>query len=265
MGLLIPILIIGTLSCLLVMALTAVWLDWKDASKPPTPINAPPSASYIVRSSTDDAGVLAGKGTPVATGKQACPAWQSVHVGAVENQPTIDRAKTIGNVDVAFLGDSITALFTVTNYDFSKYGVKAGVFAVGGDTVENLMNRMCAALPVAKTYVIMIGTNNISIGHSPQQVAGRIKELIVYIRARVQGSHIVVLGVFWRAQFMDRITDLNGKLQTIVTASGDSRLHYAPWGTLLLGAGDMSDGLHPGVPGWQKVLDKLMPFIKTLK
>lgn len=215
--------------------------------------------------------VVSGSGAPAAGAQQPCPSWAARNPNPMASAMTdtcVQRAKSDGRVNVAFVGDSITQLLNdyKTAMDQCAKGLgsknRIGIHGVAGDVVENVVWRFCQAFPVADAYVIMIGTNNISVTSSTDYVS-RVFDLIKFIRARNATAHIVCLAVFWRHDRMDVVTAANKLLEDYVRTKTDNRTHYAPWGTTLA-MGDMQDGLHPTEPGWIKVLTKLTPYLASL-
>ena len=128
--------------------------------------------------------------------------------------------------------------------------------------VDDLAWRMCQAFPPARTFVIMVGTNN-SGGENPGQ---KIIDLIKYIRARSPTANIVVLGIFWRAEAGPRANGqaANAMVKKFIDGSGDKRMIYSDAGVALPPT-VFPDGLHPNPQGWYIVLDKITPMLQKLK
>ena len=165
--------------------------------------------------------------------------------------------------NVVFMGDSITHL--LESYDIGKYKQALGAveeYAVPADTVDDLAWRLCQAFPPARTFVIMIGTNN-----TPAEDPGqKIIELVKYIRARSPTANIVVLGIFWRSDpaALAKGRAANAAVKKFIDGSGDKRMIYSDAGVALPPT-VFPDGLHPNPAGWYIVLDKITPLLQKLK
>lgn len=106
---------------------------------------------------------------------------------------------------VLFLGDSITQLWSDPAHGgpwwnvFSSWG--ASDFGIGGDTTEGLLYRIFAGVPVGsslKVAVLLIGTNNFGLGHTPEQVAEGIKANVNAVLARAPGARVLVVSLLPR-------------------------------------------------------------------
>ena len=174
---------------------------------------------------------------------------------------------------VAFCGDSITQLLEFELADQLKPSLAklkpaggVGIFGIGGDTVEGLMWRFCnGGLPDASVIVCMIGTNNEpagGVGMDPVTLSAHIVELLKYVRAKRPKAFIISLGIAFRTSQMDNINAVNASVKEAVKKM-DPKVYFADWATKLV-ASDLSDGVHPSVQGWTKILDQLVPFVNAL-
>ena len=191
----------------------------------------------------------------------------------------VARARTMGPKDVVFMGDSIT-YYLNANPNFDKYVTKgiaprtAAILGVGGDKVENLWWRIAqknpSAFPIAKVYVIGIGTNDLTL--EPAEIARRISGLRNFIRSRQPKSYIVFTALWARNGYKDRIPAINEQLKTMVAGS-DPLVSFVPWpydysvshvGTTSAGVNWFLDGTHPINDAWIPVFGQLVPYIKIL-
>ena len=190
----------------------------------------------------------------------------------------VARARTMGPKDVVFLGDSIT-YYLNANPNFGKYVTKgiapktAAILGVGGDKVENLWWRIAqknpSAFPVAKVYVIGIGTNDLTL--EPKEIARRCGGLRNYILSRRPGSRIVFTALWARNGYADRMPMINMEIRNMVVAS-DPRVSFVPWTydfssskvKPVAQGGWFPDGTHPIDAAWVPVFGQLVPYIKTL-
>jgi lysophospholipase L1-like esterase len=111
------------------------------------------------------------------------------------------RAKE-GNVDLLFLGDSITQGWGGAGKDawqkhYAKYNVAN--FGIGGDQTQHVLWRiengeLDGINP--KVIVLMIGTNN-TAGHDADRIAEGVTKIVKTAQAKT-GAKILLLGVFPR-------------------------------------------------------------------
>jgi lysophospholipase L1-like esterase len=121
--------------------------------------------------------------------------WVSRHESFVE------RAKK-GDVDVVFLGDSITHGWDGAKKTWNaKFGpMKPANFGIGGDRTEHVLWRITEGKELEgispKVAVLMIGTNN-SGSNSPEQIAEGVAAIVSTLRQK--NIKVLLLGVFPRA------------------------------------------------------------------
>ena len=99
-----------------------------------------------------------------------------------------DENKTLGEVDVAFIGDSLT-----DGYDLAAYYPDLAVInrGIGGDTTHGVLARLevSVVIPEPKVIVMMIGTNNID------DMFTDYEDIIVEMKKALPETKIVVLSV----------------------------------------------------------------------
>ena len=124
--------------------------------------------------------------------------WKKRHEAFVE------RAKK-GNVDVLFVGDSITQRWETEGksvWDDSFATRKVANFGIGGDRTQHLLWRLSSGQELAgldpKVIVVLIGTNN--LGHnSPAEVAAGVGAIVAECRKQKPKAQILLLGLLPRA------------------------------------------------------------------
>jgi lysophospholipase L1-like esterase len=146
-------------------------------------------------------------------GGQPSAGWMKTH------EAFVARAKK-GDVDVLFLGDSITAGW---NGKFGKAAwqkyfepLKAANFGIGGDRTEHVLWRISNGELdgiTPKVAVLMIGTNN-SGSNSAEQIAEGITAIVKKIREKSPATKVLLLAVFPRSPKADaavraKIADIN--------------------------------------------------------
>jgi lysophospholipase L1-like esterase len=126
------------------------------------------------------------------------PFWQKRHEGFVA------RAKK-GDVDVLFLGDSITqgwegAGKKVWAEHFQP--LKAANFGISGDQTQHVLWRITEGKELEgidpKVAVLMIGTNNVA-SNSAEQIAQGVAAIVKELRRQKPHMKVLLLGVFPRA------------------------------------------------------------------
>ena len=130
------------------------------------------------------------------------------------HQAFLDRAKK-GNVDLLFLGDSITQGWHDNDVWKRYYGPRhAANFGIGGDRTEHVLWRIQNGeldRIEPKVVVLMIGTNNASSATADEISLG-ITAIVEELRHRLPKGRILLLGVFPRGQKPDATRE---KLQAV--------------------------------------------------
>jgi lysophospholipase L1-like esterase len=107
-----------------------------------------------------------------------------------------------GDVDVVFIGDSITQGWN-NNETWKKHfaPLKAANFGIGGDQTGHVLWRITEGKeldPITpKVAVLMIGTNNTG-GHSAKEIAEGITLIVKTIHEKTPKTKVLLLGVFPR-------------------------------------------------------------------
>jgi lysophospholipase L1-like esterase len=192
-----------------------------------------------------------------------------------------------GNIDLLFVGDSITDWFSnsrgqnpaagleVWNGSFGS--MRPANFGIAGDTTDGVLWRMQNGELdgfKAKLIVLMLGTNNINRNPVDEIVDGD-RLIVEEFKKRQPQAKVLVLGVFPRnarqpeqtAALRATINEINSKLAKLV----DNRQVFfmdigekflTPDGTLT--AEVMPDGLHPSAKGYQIWADAILNQVKAL-
>ena len=194
--------------------------------------------------------------------------WVKRHEGFVA------RAKQ-GNVDILFMGDSITDGWRGQKLWKEKYEpMKAVDFGIGGDKTEHVLWRMKNGELEGikpKVIVLMIGTNNSGRNSAPEIVEG-ITAIVNDFRKRLPKSKILLLGVFPRAEKADnpirqKLKDINTQIAKL--ADGKT-VKYLDIGDKFLDAEGtlprdiMPDFLHPNAKGYQIWADAMDPTLQAM-
>jgi len=124
-----------------------------------------------------------------------------------------------GNVDLLFLGDSITQGWNNNDVWKRFYGPrKSANFGIGGDRTQHVLWRiqngeLDGIEP--RVVVLMIGTNNAG-SSTPDEIAQGISAIVAEVRRRLPKTQVLLLGVFPRGQepspVRERLKSVNQKI-----------------------------------------------------
>jgi lysophospholipase L1-like esterase len=191
--------------------------------------------------------------------------WMSTHEAFVK------QAKQ-GNIDLLFLGDSITAGWFWGNcginiWQKSYAPRRAANFGIGWDRTQNVLWRIeNGELDGIKprAVVLLIGTNNCGNeddgkprNSTPEIVAG-VTAIVSELRSRMPESKILLFGIFPRGEKNDPIRDQVKAVNDQLAKLDDGKwvkfmdigpLFLEPDGTLPRSL--MPDLLHPNAKGYQ--------------
>ncbi len=99
-----------------------------------------------------------------------------------------EENKTLGEVDVAFIGDSLT-----DGYDLKKYYPDMTVInrGIGGDTTHGVIARLDTSViePAPRVIVMMIGTNNLV------DMFTDYEDILAELKSRLPDTHVVLLSI----------------------------------------------------------------------
>ncbi|MCP4758046.1 MAG: GDSL family lipase [Planctomycetes bacterium] len=187
-------------------------------------------------------------------------------------------ASAKGQVDVVFVGDSITqgwerAGADVWNQHFADR--KAINLGISGDRTEHVLWRldngnMEAITP--KVAVVMIGTNNIGHGgQSTADVLAGVQRVVNRIGEISPTTQVLLLDIFPRGfQFNEargRITQIN---QALARLHDDDKVVFLPIGQVFveddgsISPEIMPDALHLSAEGYQRWADAIEPTLRRM-
>lgn len=196
---------------------------------------------------------------------------------------------------VEFIGDSITAGDTATDYAVSAYGWQTGErlgadhtqIAYPGITLsqgyhydwnkypgmetlyfklqqaDRCVDETCAANPLwdfskytAKIVVVNIGTNDGNNSVPSATFQSRYTTFLQNVRAKYPSAEIFAMRPFNGAYQAETQAAVSARLN-----AGDGRLHYIDTTGWLVAPEDFTDWLHPNDVGHIKVTNRLMPIL----
>lgn len=184
-----------------------------------------------------------------------------------------------GNVDILWLGDSITAGWNMAVWEQELAPLHSANFGIGGDHTGNLLWRiqqLDTQRLQPKLIVLQIGVNN--FGHlqeSPAQVYQGVLAVVNTLKKRWPTTNILLNGVFPFEQSAssprrDDVRVLNNKLHHI---GDEQQVFFRDYGDQLLSpdgsiaSAIMADYLHPTPQGysiWEKAMLSDIRYLLSL-
>lgn len=195
--------------------------------------------------------------------------WDKMHAEDV-------LAAQYDQVDVLFVGDSITAGWDWSIWEKNFKPLNAANFGIGGDNTGNVLWRLqhgAIGNIQPKLIVLLIGVNNVGgLQESPEQAAAGVTMVVKQLQLAWPQSKILLNAVF---PFHQAASSDNRKkvktLNKIIAKLGDNKtIFYKDYGPLLLQKDGsispeiMADFLHPTPKGYQVWADAMTPDIHQL-
>ncbi len=157
-----------------------------------------------------------------------------------------------GNVDLIFIGDSITSGWECRGpkvWD-KFYGKRnAANLGIGGDRTQHVIWRLNNGNVKGispKAAVVMIGTNN-SRDNTPEQIADGVTVIINQLRSKLPETKVLLLAIFPRGANDDERRRVNHRANAIFSklADGD-HIHYLDIGQKFMSNdGELTRGMMP--------------------
>lgn len=165
------------------------------------------------------------------------------------------------------IGDSIMHFWGGVDNAHVKRGVQSwSMFegeslnmGCGYDRTENVLWRIYHGELdgfTADRITLMIGTNNLSFGHSDEDIVEGISMILDAISARRPEAEVTLMGIFPRRNREDKVKSINKLIKDLARSHG---VEYMDPGKELLGKkgrideGLFTDGLHPNEEGYKLV------------
>ena len=204
----------------------------------------------------------------------------------MRHQGFVDIAKK-GNIDLLFVGDSITDWFYWPRGNGEATGgkvweanfapLKPANFAIAGDTTQGVLWRMQNGELEgfkAKLIVLMLGTNNTASNPVGQIIDGD-RLIVEEFKKQQPQAKVLVLGVFPRnnARAPEQTPVMNATIKAINTGlallADNKQVFYKDIGDKFLVNGVvpaeiMADGLHPTAKGYQIWADAIIGDVTRL-
>lgn len=179
-----------------------------------------------------------------------------------------------GNIDLLFLGDSITQGWHDNAVWKRFYGPRnAANFGIGGDRTEHVLWRVQNGELegiAPKVIVLMIGTNNASSA-SADEIALGVETIVKELRQRAPEARILLLGVFPRGARPNPTRDKLKKVNERIARLDDGKtLRFLDIGKVFVNDDGtitkdiMPDYLHLTLKGYRRWADAMEPTLWSM-
>lgn len=199
--------------------------------------------------------------------------------GWVKRHEEMNARLKKGNVDVIFLGDSITQGWKAagkSEWEKRFAPLNAVNMGIGGDRTQHVLWRLDHAdfsNVKPKLVVLMIGTNN--AGHDPtttgEQIGEGIKAVVAKLREKLPETKILLLGVFPRGKPDNEMRGRLAKATEIASKTADDEnVYFLDIGSKFVNDDGtiskdiMPDLLHLSPRGYTIWADAIEPKVKEL-
>jgi len=201
--------------------------------------------------------------------------WMSIARWRQMHEEQLARAAQ-GNIDVMFVGDSITEMWPKALWDAHFGRFKPANFGIGGDNTGNVLWRLqdpVMATIKPKLVVLLIGVNNINLcGESAEEVFSGVQAVVASLRKQYPAARILLNAVLPEGRMPRAAERLAvARLNTMVKTLGDGKtVFFHDYGARFVAAdGTLSaelqpDFLHLSEKGYRIWADAIGPDIKKL-
>ena len=181
-----------------------------------------------------------------------------------------------GNVDLLFIGDSITHGWEGEGKDIwaQYYGKRNAVnLGIGGDKTQHVLWRLDngnidGIQP--KLAVLMIGTNNYK-ANTAEEIADGVKVIVKDLRTKLPKTKVLVLAIFPRGEKPDATREKLAKASALISKTADNRkVFFMDIGTFFtnidgsLSKAIMPDFLHLTPEGYNRWAQAIEPMVAKL-
>jgi lysophospholipase L1-like esterase len=205
--------------------------------------------------------------------------WQKRHEKFVEQSKA-------GNIDVAFIGDSITQGWEGPGKEaWAKHfaPLKAGNYGIGGDQTQHVLWRLTEGKELEgitpKVAVVMIGTNNTG-ANSAKDIASGVESIVKELRKQKPEIKVLLLAVFPRSAkwgiketkiTADQLQPKIGEINKLLSKMSDDKNVFSLDINKVFLEDDggmtkeiMPDYLHLSPKGYDRWADAILPKLKEL-
>jgi lysophospholipase L1-like esterase len=199
----------------------------------------------------------------------------SPYLSARERARWVDQAVKSTRYSILFFGDSLTEGWDPMVWERSLASRGALNAGVSGDRTDNLLWRLengNLAGPPPDVVILLIGTNDLAYGRSPELTADGIRAALETLRQRLPEARILLLGLLPREEMpTSALRAATTKVNHLIRGCADGQhILYADIGDVLLdGRGQLSteialDGLHFTARGYALLTSRLDPELDRL-
>lgn len=196
-----------------------------------------------------------------------------------EVQANHSRARiTAESINIIFDGDSITNNWVIGGAKIWEQHIQPmGVFnfAMNGDQTQHLLWRLQQGQLEGlnpKLVVLLVGTNNLGHGQSPEQTVEGIKAVVTRYREQCPAATLLLQAIFpCKPEASDpRRDEIRRTNEQLKSLTSDKKLVFVDFGTHFLEADGrlnskiMYDHLHLTPYGYQLWADALLPTIQSI-
>ena len=200
--------------------------------------------------------------------------WMSIERWQEMNAGQVARAEQ-GDIDVMFVGDSLTEMWPMALWDSNFGRLKPANFGIGGDHTGNLLWRLkqpaIAALK-PKLVVLMVGVNNINLcNEQPEEVFSGIQAVVAMLRQHYPAARILLNAVLPEglpdSDERRRIVALNQRVRAL---NNGRTVFFRDYGAHFMGEGGtlskelQPDLLHFSENGYRILAGAIRPDIESL-
>ncbi len=182
--------------------------------------------------------------------------------------------KMDGKIDVALVGDSITARWGGESWTKHWGAYRAVNMGIGGDRTQNVLWRLHNGQLdgyEGRLFIVMIGTNNLW-GKTPDPVdtAAGVKAIVDLIQAKQPKAKILLLSIFPRGEKPNPGRDVIAKVNELISKYEGGPVHYMDIGAKFLEPDGtiskevMHDSLHLAPKGYDIWAEAINDKVKEL-
>lgn len=208
--------------------------------------------------------------TPVR-GKTNSEAWWNGNYERINK----DLKDAGGNIDIGFIGDSITARWRGSESWTKHWGdFKAVNMGIGGDSTQIVLWRLQNGQLdgyKAKIFVVMIGTNNLwGRNAKPEDAAAGVKAIVDLVKEKQPQAKILLMSLLPVGEKPSSGRELRAEVNKIIKTYEGGAVTYMdvydkylqPDGTI--SKDDMHDFLHLAPKGYDIWAEAITPKIKEI-
>ena len=192
----------------------------------------------------------------------------------VKRHESINRRAQQGDIDLVFLGDSITQGWNNNAVWQEFYGHrKAANMGIGGDRTQHVLWRLDHGNVDGispKLVVLMIGTNN-SGDNTAEEIGEGIKAIVAKLRQKLPQTKVLLLAIFPRGQKPNPLREKNAKASQLASEVADGEMvYYLDIGDKFLEPDGsirkeiMPDYLHLSLKGYRIWAEAIEPMVAKL-